>query len=1689
MPGGASNRVGSRSSLVRSAQPGKLAVALLTASLTAATLLYAAAPASASAVVRQASRHSVVVPRLRRSAGDRARLVAHGPSTSRPDAKPHFATIRSDKHGGAASGRLSASSRQVSQQAQDSPGAEQGTITFSEFPVGTSITDQYQVSGIDFGGATPFITTDGSNPTSPVLSGTPQFYGDITGTFVTPDGTPRTVSNFSLDVGYIDTPGSTEVIAYDADGNPLDTVVIEDTGIVLVSVSVTGIASFVVQSVDPSNPDPDGWAVDNVSFPGYTFLAGPPTLSEQGNGPNESEHSTTCYVLEPVNCATGTLVTQSTDFSVPGRGIPLDLERTYSSASDGSDGPFGFGWTDSYNMSLSADSYGDITVTQEDGSQVTFAPNGSGGYVAPGRVLATLVANPDGSYTFTRAASQDLFNFSASGQLTSEVDANGYTTKLAYSGGDLTSVTDPAGRTLTFAYSGSHISSVTDPMGRTWSYSYDGSGNLVGATDPMGGSWSFTYDADHLLLTVTDPDGGVTTNTYNSSGQVISQSDPDGNTTTWSYSGDPTSATGGTTTMTDPDGNVTDYDYTSLQLTSVTTAVGTAAAATTSYTYDPETLGVTSVTDPNGDVTVNTYDANGNLLTTEDPLGNVTTYTYNGLNEVLTKTSPLGETTTRAYDGNGNLVSVTDPLGNVTSYSYSQAAYPGDLTSVTDPDGDVTAYTYDQYGYVASQTTTPSAGVSDTTEYSYDADGEQTCNVAPAAVDAKVTCPAPGSPAVADTTATSYDAAGEVTSVTDPDGHVTSYSYDGDGDETKLSDAAGHVTTFSYNSDDELTKVTRPDGTSLASTYDGDGNQLSQSDGAGNVTRYSYDALGNVTSVADPMGNTTSYTYDLDGNLVTETDPAGLMTSYYYDAGNDLTGITYSDGTTPEVSYVYDADGQRYSMTDGTGTTYYAYDADGNLTGVIDGAGSMVSYGYDAAGRLTALSYPNGQSVTRTYDGAGQLSSVTDWLGDTTNFSYDANGNLTGEAYPNGVTASSTFDDANQLTGITDKSASATLATFSYARNALGQVTSDTETGAVSGSQDYTYTQLGQLATDGSGSYAYDAAGDPTKLPGGVRQTFNSDSELISRTQPGTPSAPAADQVASANETARASKIVSPAVTTRASNELVVAFISADGPAHQSQRISSVSGGGLTWTLAARSNREQGTSEIWQAHATGKLTKVKITAKLSHKGYDGTITIATFTGAGKTIGAHATSDGSRGAPAVSLTTTGADSLVWGVGEDPSHATARKPASGQTVAHQYLDVKRKATFWAQHTAPNGAAGTRVKVSDKAPTNDKWNMAAAEITAAAGSGLVTTSYGYDSEGNRTSISTGDQAAISLTYDQGNRLIGYGTSASYSYNGDGLRMSSTVGSTTTAFAWDQSGSVPLLLMAGTTAYIYGPGDHPIEQISGSTPTYLLSDQQGSTRLLTNSAGSVVGTYTYDSYGETVSHTGTASTNLQYDGEYSDAESGYQYLQARSYDPSSGQFLSADPLANATGQPYQFAGDSPLTFTDPSGMIAVSCALLGSVFGDVGDLDELLSELPKQAASTLGRLLRSGDTPELRSFAAKWLPTVGRLADSGPIGAIVKFAPEAGFVLGVGQDVADGQTLEQAVFTSGGQTLGTTAGAAAGTWACGTETVATFGLGVVACPVLIVGGGWVGQKVGGWVGSYVGNQVNGWIADLDSW
>ena len=840
-------------------------------------------------------------------------------------------------------------------------------------------------------------------------------------------------------------------------------------------------------------------------------------------------------VGDPVNPEFGDLAESATDISIPGRGIPLVFARTYDSLGAAGNGPLGYGWTANWFMSLNQPGgSGPVTITQEGGAQTVFNQSGTTFAPAAPRDIATLIHNSNGTWTFTRLA-QNTYVFSAAGQLVNETDLNGYTTGLGYNGSSqLTTITDPAGRTLSIGWTGSNITSVTDPNvspNRAVSFGYnDGKGNLTDVIDLNGGHTHYAYDPSHHLTNNFDPNcyaagsscngGNGVVIGYNGSNQISSQQDQLGRQTTFTYSGDPTSAAGGSTTITDPKLNVTVDTYQAGVRTAETKGYGSSKAATWSWAYDPNTAGPIAQTDPNGNTTTTTYDSGGNVLATNDPMGRQTSATYNSFNEPLTQTDGNGVITTSTFDTHGNLKTVSTPLvgtgtNRVTTYLYQDGAHPGDVTTMTDPDTNNWTYSYDTYGDRVT-VTDPLGHVTSTC---YNVDGWTLATYTPKAGSITCSIPPPSSPYE---TTYSYtqpnsqiDEFGDVQAVTDPLGHTVSHTYDSDRNITSITDADGNPTTYIFDLANQQTDLKRADNSDLHTDYNPDGTVLDQKDGKGNpIITFGYDALARVTSRADALNDVTTFTYDGSGNELTQQDPGGNCpatgcTTITYDSDNELVSVTYSDGVTPNVTNViYDKDGQRTGMTDGTGSSTWVWDSLGRLSGFTDGRGDKVQYQYNLRGLITQVTYPGGANVSRGYDIAGRWTSVADWATNSFIFGYDANSNLTTRTLPSssGEVDTYTFNAADQLTAVTDTQGSTNLFVAGYGRDGNGQVASDSSLPASIGS--YRYTQLNQLCYAGvsnssactappSGSQAYSLdAADNLTGDNGTKQAFNAADQL-----------------------------------------------------------------------------------------------------------------------------------------------------------------------------------------------------------------------------------------------------------------------------------------------------------------------------------------------------------------------------------------------------------------------------------------------------------------------------------------------------------------------------------------------------------------------------------------------------------------
>jgi hypothetical protein len=106
-----------------------------------------------------------------------------------------------------------------------------------------------------------FITTDGANPTSPVLSGSPIFNGSIAVLFSVD------LAGVGLDGGFFDAIGGTAITAFDRDGNDLGSIINEGFGIEFLGLATDdGTAQIAGLLFSLVGGEPAGYAIDNLQF-------------------------------------------------------------------------------------------------------------------------------------------------------------------------------------------------------------------------------------------------------------------------------------------------------------------------------------------------------------------------------------------------------------------------------------------------------------------------------------------------------------------------------------------------------------------------------------------------------------------------------------------------------------------------------------------------------------------------------------------------------------------------------------------------------------------------------------------------------------------------------------------------------------------------------------------------------------------------------------------------------------------------------------------------------------------------------------------------------------------------------------------------------------------------------------------------------------------------------------------------------------------------------------------------------------------------------------------------------------------------------------------------------------------------------------------------------------------------------
>ena len=199
----------------------------------------------------------------------------------------------------------------------------------------------------------------------------------------------------------------------------------------------------------------------------------------------------------------------------------------------------------------------------------------------------------------------------------------------------------------------------------------------------------------------------------------------------------------------------------------------------------------------------------------------------------------------------------------------------------------------------------------------------------------------------------------------------------------------------------------------------------------------------------------------------------------------------------------------------------------------------------------------------------------------------------------------------------------------------------------------------------------------------------------------------------------------------------------------------------------------------------------------------------------------------------------------------------------------------------------------------------------------------SYTYDANGDTTTRS-GPGGNVTFGWNSDGRLTNSSgaVSASYGYDYLGKQSAKTLGAVATTYLYTR---LDLIREAtpSTADYLFGPGiDEPLAVSRGGLISYYQVDALGSVSLLTDSAGTVLNSYVYDTWGADRFSSATIGNPFAYTArEFAEAAS--LLYRARRYQPSSGRFLSEDPLRFLEGTNwYAYAGNAPSHFRDPLGL-----------------------------------------------------------------------------------------------------------------------------------------------------------------------
>jgi len=753
-----------------------------------------------------------------------------------------------------------------------------------------------------------------------------------------------------------------------------------------------------------------------------------------------------------------------------------------------------------------------------------------------------------------------------------------------------------------------------------------------------------------------------------------------------------------------------------------------------------------------------------------------------------------------------------------------------------------------------------------------------------------------------------YDAGGRLWKVTNPDNKVTEYTYDSSHRMLSVKDARGIVfLTNEYNiTTGRVRKQILADETPADPadnpfylfnyTLDANGKATAAevTDPLGRVRRVTFNSAGymltSTRAFGTPQAQTVSYERQPETNLLLSvTDPLSRKTAYAYDAMGNVTEVTRLAGTAGPVktTYTYEPQFQRVAtITDPLNhSVTITHDARGNVTGVKDHLGHGASFTYDQNGRMLTASDPLGNTREYVYD-KGVLVKVGDPLRRTLSRFVDRIGRTTHVTDQLGQVGRAEYDSLNRPVRLFNTKGEEVALSYDENGNVLSLT--DPRLGVVR----YTYDRQDRIVARKDGllrddTFEYDKNGNLTKATDRRGKVTRFGYDALDRF--------VFVGYGAAGEEPNVTYESTVSYTYDAANRLTAVADSASG--------NIAFGYDDLDRLTSESSQRGTVSYSYDAAGRRKTMSVPGQALITY-GYDDADRLTSIT---------------QGTTAVGLAYDAADRrtalhLPFGVS-----VYADYDAASQLIG---LTYKRGTTVLGDLNYEYDDAGRRTGVSGSfarvvmPPPAEPATYDAANRLSQRGTGA----YSYDAGGNL--LSDGTNAYNWDARGQLTSVNGPGLSASFQYDAFGRRTSKTVNGQTTDFLYDGDNVVQEQAGGGPLANLLTGGlDELFLRVDGAGPRAYLTDALGSTLALLDAAGVPQTRYTYDPFGQSVTD-GQASANpAQFAGRENDG-TGLYYNRARYYSPGLRRFISEDPAGFAGGiNAYAYAGNNPVSFTDPHG------------------------------------------------------------------------------------------------------------------------------------------------------------------------